>query len=615
MNKELLVIKGNKKERILNILSYFLIFLILASSFSIFHYTDYSDTLDNSVMLAESIKEGKLTSYYTYAAENANLDTVYTANYNVFLYGIFMLWNLPTVILHLCNGFDYMNSTFALLWCKALILVCIFVVSYLIKKIISLYVKDTKIVGLIQKLFLAGSCVIIPAMVACQYDILSLVFILLGLYGFLKGKNKLFLISFMLAIPLKTFAVFIFIPLLLLKEKRIPFIVLNLAIVMAINFLCQIPFLHDEWYNICMSTQNRDAIKLIIDSSILTNNFSLNVFVILFVTTCIYAYIVKKEDELYLYKTIYIAGASISSFIIFTSIRSYWIILMIPFVLMVLLFNRKYFRVNMILYIIGTACYSIYSLMNHWIYSHERIISKLLLHKFIEIPEPPFLKYDGVYGLLSKFDLIKYSPIIYTIFAVSIIAIFLLNYPKSKKFEDREYKYESWFVLWQLVITSGLIVLLLYSNLVQGRKPAYSIHTFNKIYMEENIFTECNIKQTFKVLEDNEVHEIKLRTKNIRNYREKRNAIRIVIREHDIIMVDKTIGVACIEDREDYSVDFDTIKLEAGKEYTLEISPVITREQEDKFTYFEVTDSLVYNDYPMYINDVPQERNLVFTLR
>lgn len=603
------------KKKIINILSYVLIFIILASSFSIFHYMDYSDTLDNSVMLAESIKEGKLTKYYTYAAENAHPDTVYTANYNVFLYGIFMLWNLPTVILHLSNGFDYMNSTFALLWCKALILVCIFIVSYLIKKIISLYVEDKKIIGLIQKLFLAGSCVIIPAMVACQYDILSLVFILLGLYGFLKGKNKLFLISFMLAIPLKTFALFIFIPLLLLKEKRIPFIVLNLAIVMIIQFLCKIPFMGDEWYSICMSTQNRDAIDLIINSNIAIGNFRINPFLLIFVSVCIYAYRVKNNEENYLHKAIYISSIAMASFIMLVSIRSYWVILIVPFLLMILLFNKKYLRINMLLYIIGSACYSVYSLMNHWIYSHERIISKLVMHKFIEMPDKGLLKFNGIGGFFSYYDLTRYSSFLFTIALITVIVIFIINMPRGSAFKQGEYKYEWWFEIWQLLITSGLILLMLYSNLAQSGKTIYSIQTTNKIYMQQNLYTEGTIKQTFKALESDEINELRFYAKNSFNGRSKRNAVHVVLKQEDNIILDKIVGVANIINEKEYLLKFKKIKLEAGKEYTIEISPVITRKQESNYIYFEVTDSLVYNEYPMYINDIPQERNLVFTLR
>ena len=603
------------KDKVINIVSYILIFIILASSFSIFYYMDYSDTLDNSVMLAESIKKGELSKYYQYAAENANQDTVYSANYEVSLYGIFMLWNLPTVILHMSNGFDYMNSTFALLWCKALILVCLLGTSYILKKIISLYVSDKKIIGLIQKLFLAGSCVIVPSMIACQYDIISLLFMLIGLYSFIKGKNKLFLISFMIAIPLKTFALFIFIPLVLIKEKRIPFIILNCAFVMILQVVFKLPFLGDVWYNICMSTQNRDAIELIIKRNISLGNYSVNLFLFVFVAICIYAYKIKKEEDNYLYKVIYIVSAAMASFIIFVPIRSYWVILLVPFVLMIVLFNRKYFRINMLLYIIGTACYSIYCLMTHWIYSHDKMISKLVLHKFVQIPDKMLLKYNGIQGFFEYYGLSKYSIVLCSIALVAIIAIFVINMPKKKFLEPGEYRHENWFIIWQVLITSGLIILMIYSNMAQSGKPVYSITTIDKIYMQNNLFDNDVIRQGFKVEEDEEINELRFYVQNSLNNRSKRNVLKVTIMQEEHIVLEEIVGVANIVDEQEYILKFNKVKLEAGKEYTLEIRPIKIRDLERNFIYFEVTDELVYNEYPMYINDIPQERNLVFTLR
>ena len=99
-----------KWKNILQSFNYILVILLLLSSLVIFYYTDFSDTLDNSVMLFEVIEKGKILSFYKYAAENAHFNTVYTANYNIFLYFIFMIWNLPTILINRLNPFDYMNS-------------------------------------------------------------------------------------------------------------------------------------------------------------------------------------------------------------------------------------------------------------------------------------------------------------------------------------------------------------------------------------------------------------------------------------------------------------------------------------------------------------------------
>lgn len=57
------------------------------------------------------------------------------------------------------------------------------------------------------------------------YDIIALYFAIKGIDYYFQGKNKGFLLCFMCAIPLKFFALLLFVPLLLLKEKRIPQII------------------------------------------------------------------------------------------------------------------------------------------------------------------------------------------------------------------------------------------------------------------------------------------------------------------------------------------------------------------------------------------------------
>ncbi|MBO4242301.1 MAG: hypothetical protein J5883_03380, partial [Clostridiales bacterium] len=174
----------------------FITAVLLLASFLIFYYTDFSDSLDNGVMLFESIKNGQFTEYYRYAAENAASETVYTANYNVILYFVFMIWNLPTAILHVTKDIDYMDSVKCLLWCKLLILLMILASSYVMRKIMDLYVDSKELKNKAHLFFLSSSCVIVPALVASQYDIFSIFFILLGLYFYLKKDMKKFLIFF-----------------------------------------------------------------------------------------------------------------------------------------------------------------------------------------------------------------------------------------------------------------------------------------------------------------------------------------------------------------------------------------------------------------------------------
>ena len=70
-------------------------------------------------------------------------------------------------------------------------------------------------------LFLSSGIFFATEVTIGGYDVISATFTLMGIYGYLKKNDKCFLLSFAIAIATKLFAFWIFIPLLLLREKKI----------------------------------------------------------------------------------------------------------------------------------------------------------------------------------------------------------------------------------------------------------------------------------------------------------------------------------------------------------------------------------------------------------
>lgn len=606
-----------KKEKILQSFNYILVTLLLLSSLIIFYYTDFSDTLDNSVMLFEVIEKGNLFNYYQYAAEHAHFNTVYTANYNVFLYFIFMLWNLPIILINKLYPFDYMNSFYALSYCKLLILTTTLLSSHILKKI-SIYLTNNKNVGITsQILFLSSACTIIPSMVACQYDSISLLFILLGLYGYLKNNKVLFYLSFVVAMPLKSFAIFIFIPLLLLKEKNIIKIILKTLLTLSFNILLEIPFIHNDYYKIAMGSQNSSAMDLILNSNISIAGYSLNIFLLLFGILCVYAYIHNFEkDENKNLKYTYIASVSISLFLSFTHIRSYWIILIVPFILLITSINKKNYPISLLLFIIGTSSFGIYILMNHWVYSTSDLTSKLFLAKYINFYDRDIFEYQNIYNFFNINNLTKYSTLLYTIFISSIISIFVINKPNSK---DTNISYKSYNLeLLQILITSCILLLLVYTNVVKNGYTIYNYQDVPVSYMNEDLYDVKSISQDFKVLETEELDVIYFNLKINKygtSYRELRNAFKIQILDGNKVIASKILGVANYSERESNYVKFNKVKLYKGRIYTIKITPIVIREYENVDLYFQKTNTLQNKEFPMYINGKKQNYNLAIKVK
>jgi len=586
---------------------------------AIFHYYDYADTLDNAIMLGESILDGKFTEYYTHAAENAAPQTIYTANYNVFLYGIFLIWNLPTFFLHRANGFDYMNSAKALVWCKLLIVLSVVAVCIALYKILSLYVEKKKFRNLGLLLFFASTCTVVPAFVVGQYDSFSLFFMLLGIYYYLKGNERLFILFFAIAMPLKYFALFIFIPLLLLKEKNILFIFIKTVPLFVIQFVCGLPFGNDEWYDIAMGLQNRDALSLITGSTVTIAGFSFNLFIIAFLVIAILCYVKKHSKEDGVYLPLYVSFATMSAFTVLTALRSYWIILLVPFAVLVLFFNRSHLRANVLLFTVSTVCYSVYAVMTHWIYNMPDFAFFLALPRVMELPDRATLKYGAVSEFFAYHDLQKYSGLIYSVFAAGIILLLIINFPKItsvKAWETEELKFEILLPVFQVIVSGAFVALLLYANLATAGYNVYSVSVSNSTVSSTDLIG-AQITQTFVAAEDDSIEQFTFRAENLAATRKNRNIIRfeLIDKESGEILVSESVGAGEIQNNVNFRINFPKVELNAGREYIIKLSGEHERYFSPASVKLYVSSSLVYPEHPMTVNGEVTSSNLVGTLK
>ncbi len=562
-------------DRTLPVLEMTLTVLIALFAFAVFYYADFSDTLDNAIMLGDSIADGHFTDYYAYAAEHANPQTAYTANYDVFLYAVFLIWNLPTFILHRISGIDYMNSFGALLWCKAMIFAAIAVSAAFLGKTVSLWVKNARARFSVIILFCASSCVVFPALVTCQYDIISIAFTIAGLYFYLKRKDIPFFILFAVAAPLKMFALFVYIPLILLREKRIWAIILKLVPAFAVNFLLSLPFRGDSWYELCIGSQNRDAADLILGSSIKLGSITICPFIVVFLAICVACYAAKREhwdsDESpsRYYVPVYAAALSLASFVFLVAIRSYWCIVAVPLLLAVAFFDPARLRVNVLLCTIGSACLTVYFMMIHWVLSYRHLADHLLLANVVGPKEGYELTYGGVSQLFQRYGLNKYASLLFTLALGSAVMLFVLNMPREKacaRWSAAEHSTERWYGILQIAICAALVALTLFAStatqpqaLVSGKATS---HTADILHGE-------SVSVTFTAPEDRDITELTFTASNSASARSHRSTVTVTVEDvaSGEVLVEKLIGTANIENNTPFRLKFDTVHVSKGREY------------------------------------------------
>ena len=191
---------------------------ICALAFVTFLYGDVRVTFEHSFNFLDSVFAGRPQDFYQIAIENSTFG--HPAVYDFPIYAIFGIWNLPTYLLYRFADFDYLNSTPAQLWLKADAVVFALVATRLMMAIAEDARHDRGAVEVGRVLLPASISLFFPVFVIVQYDIISITFMLAGLLAYMKGRTRSFLLWFLVATTLKPFGLFIFIPLVLLREKR-----------------------------------------------------------------------------------------------------------------------------------------------------------------------------------------------------------------------------------------------------------------------------------------------------------------------------------------------------------------------------------------------------------
>ena len=362
------IIKENKK------FWYILLGFILATvaiTFVSHTYNDILITTRHGLNLWGNIFDGNLKEYFVLSSTvsgNMFYQVEQTAAYNILVYVIFAVWNLPLLFAETYFNVDIMNVQSALLWMKMLPIVFFAMSAFVFNKIAIILIENKRLRKLAIFLYCTSILMISPIMINCQYDSIGLVFVLLGLLAFLKGNNKKFIFYFALALCFKLFAVFVFFPLLLIKEKRLIYIIRDSIIVISLLVFTTVFFTPLIETSLSLNMLYKALLPE-------TNNYSL--FIISLVLICIYCYIYKKTCIVHRNNTaIWAVFIASCSFYLFTNINPYWIILILPYFILMICSDANKVRNNILMEIVMSCSIIINQmLVYHWCFSEQTMLS------------------------------------------------------------------------------------------------------------------------------------------------------------------------------------------------------------------------------------------------
>ena len=426
-----------------------------------------------------------------------SLNSVFALGDNQLPYGIVQqlfceLWALPVNLVYKIRPFNVAN-TFTVLWYKASM---VFVFGLVIREIDKIAHKlgiDDKSIKWLRILLISTITVALPVYHIAQSDVIYLYLVLLAIRLYFEEKYKWMIFAFALAISCKYIAVFAFIPLILLTEKRIFRIIRDCVLGVSL-----IPLQH-AWYKLITFIDSKllgngtmivekevfvkDAAGNTVKSQVLAttdeayggfmshylhkalffeipaihkNNVA-SVLVVLFILLCIWCYLQKKEDEEQWKIICFFAIASgMFIFFCFASPNPYWIVIMYPILYLLIFLHRDRIRANLLLINGFSLTLFVTYIVNYpHVYGGSSNLDYLLLEGLkkgiYEMDKGP-----QVYGYLNKLGINTFMSVIVAVCLATAIGLVAVNYPKTRinegLSENDENRIFHGFVIWQLAV-------------------------------------------------------------------------------------------------------------------------------------------------------------------
>ncbi|MEI7667646.1 MAG: hypothetical protein WCI62_01450, partial [Erysipelotrichaceae bacterium] len=241
---------------------------------------------------------------------------------------------------------------------------------------------------------------------------------------------------------LKFFALFAFIPLVLLYEKKIWKIIayglsgISLTVVFSMIFSGDLAFKASGKFTL-------DMLKLFTNQAIPLSIGASSLFLVLIALLFIYGYYreVKSDEELNRL-SVYLVFVSYAIFFAFTKSYPYWLVLITPFMALLIFLNLDKFRINRILEIaFSVSAIASQMIVYYWCFGIKTIQPMLLPKLFGEVASLPhvisteaMVSHTSLYTLLTSLLL----PMLIAVFVASLIALAVINFPRSPLSNEKE---------------------------------------------------------------------------------------------------------------------------------------------------------------------------------
>lgn len=496
---------------------WFLVGSLLALAYVTFLYGDVRATFEHSMNFMDALFSGRITDFYEIAIDHTS--TGHPAVYDIPLYFIFGVWNLPAYLLHHFKDYQFLESTPLLLWLKLMMVVCAAVSAKLVADIARLSGVGAERARWAAFYFISSIAVIVPVFVIVQYDILLVMVMLFGIRAYIRENDKAFLAWFALANTLKLFAIFVFIPLLLLKHKRLVVVAGQLVVGMSALIACRLLYHGNVAYQASTGGFSDSMFERLVATGIRwqndlfsTQRYTIGLFVVTMILVCVFAYLRHVTLEQLAANTIYIGLVVFVSFMVFVPLNPYWIVLMAPFTCLIIFINPRFFFLNVLVEsAMSAALFILYILVGYPIYNLG--IFKDLA--FPRISGGAFAKrFNSPNEIFELLGIGKYTSFLVAFVFAAAVLMLVLNFPSDKLTsgigtdEERVARSAMWF---HMAMPAAFVTLLFAIYYLPAPVVAYNSTTATPVLDGGNLLaSDARVREEIHFDADIEVEGISI---------------------------------------------------------------------------------------------------------
>lgn len=407
------------------------IFIVMVSTF-LFWVVFYADLIiiyDHSLTFLDSLFHGDIANFYSNTLQKQSYG--FGAVYYWVPYAIEGIWVLPIYVINKIFGID-VHSVGCFVWIKLGILLTLIATIILLGRMLKELDIPSEKCKFAQFMFLSSFIVQLPVIGVAQIDIIAIFLMLVGIREYVRNERITwkFLVIFSFTATIKSFALFVFLPLVFLKEKRILNVVWDIFVGLLGIFMCLIPYAGRADYKESTAVLNDVMIERLFATKLQAGNVDIPIFFALLVGLCIWCYTRKiSGKKTYFVYAVWVALTVFVTFFIFVFAHPYWIVLIAPFVIIIITLNDMDRKLNMALELFISASVMYVYFGKFGVFLKEVNYDLMILPKFgITANGTGYLE-SSTWMVAHGLD--QFYGQMFAIFAVCAIAFLIINRPNK----------------------------------------------------------------------------------------------------------------------------------------------------------------------------------------